>query len=188
MSTIPAFMKKQQLVSFHVLWTNPKPWTLNLNNYSSLPLKYASRISAQFFWQKSGFIFHCLNISCKVICCVCMNFSRLTFNVNLLTFCWNVSNNRRSSSYICLASVWTLEQSKWSSMSRIVPCRASKPLKWVALLDSTNVLIDWIWSSIGSSSYEVIEACPSTSSLNGKGIEQNQQLCEHPNLYSSGVS
>ena len=50
----------------------------------------------------------------------------------------NVSNNRRSSSHICLASVWTLEQSNWSSMSRKLVCRASKPLKSVALPDSTN--------------------------------------------------
>ena len=73
-------------------------------------------------------------------------------------------------------------------MSGTVLCRASKPLKSVALSDSTNVTIGWILSSTGGSSSEVVEACPLTSSLNVKGIEQNQELCEHPNMYSLGVS
>ena len=143
----------------------------------------------KFFWQKLGFVFYCLNMSCRVICCECMSFPRLTFNVNLLMFRWNVSNDRRSLLlYICPASIWISEQSNWSPMSRAVLCRASKPLKSVALSDSANVSIGWIPSSIGGSSFEVVKACPSTSSLNGKGIEQFQQLCEYPNLYFSGVS
>ena len=96
-------------------------------------IKYALRVSAQIFWHKLGFIFYCLNMSCKVICRECMIFLRLAFNVSLLTFRWNISNDRRSPSYICSASVWTSEQSNWSSMSRIMLCRASKPLKSVAL-------------------------------------------------------
>ena len=77
-----------------------------------------------------------------------MIFLHLTFNVTLLTFRWNVSNDRRNSSYICSTSVWTSEQSNWSLMSRIMLCRALEPLKLVALSDSTNVSISWISSSI----------------------------------------
>ena len=105
-------------------------------DYSNLPLKYASWLSAQFFWQKLGFILYCLNMSCKVICHKFMNFLCLTFNVTLLTFQWNISNDCWSSPYICPTSVWTSEQSNWSSMLRTVLYRASKPLKSIALLDS----------------------------------------------------
>ena len=77
------------------------------------PFKYTSRFSAQIFWQKSGFILYCLNMSCKVICRECINFLRLTFNINLFDISLNVSNDRHNSSYICLASVWTSEQSNW---------------------------------------------------------------------------
>ena len=111
---------------------------LSNDGYSNLPLKYpfkfASQLSAQ---KKSGFRFYCLNMSCKIIFRECINFVHLTFNckqnvvnkrfkrhnVNLLTCCWNVSNGRCNSSYICLASIWTPEQSNWSSMSKIVLCR-----------------------------------------------------------------
>ena len=72
-------------------------------------------------------------MSCKVICYRCMNFLCLAFNVSLLTFRWNVWIDHCSSSYICLASVWTLEQSNWSLISRTMLCRASKPLKLVAI-------------------------------------------------------
>ena len=147
-----------------------------MSRLSMYLFKYASQLSAQFFWQKLGFIFYCLNMSCKVIFRKRGNFLCLKFNVTLLMFHWNISNNRCSncSSYICPTSVWTLEESNWTSMSRTMLCRASKPLKTVALSHSTNVSIDWISTSIGGSSYGVVEACPSTSSLNGKGIEQNQ--------------
>ena len=92
---------------------------------------------------------------CRVIFRECMKFVRLTFNVSLLTYYWNASNERRSSSYIYfIASVWTLEQSNWSSMSRTMLCRASKPLKWVALSNSTNV-------SIGSHNRWFIAICSS---------------------------
>ena len=110
-------------------------------NYSALPLQYASRLSAQFSWQKTRFILYCLNMSCRVIFRECMNVLCLTFGVSLLMFRWNVSNDRRSSSCICRVFVWISEQGGWSLMSRAVLCRASKPLKSVALLDSTNVLI-----------------------------------------------
>ena len=159
-----------------------------ISRLNTHPFKYASYLSAQFFWQKSGFVFYYLNMSCKVIFRECMNFLHLTFNVNLLMFHWNVSNNRHSSSYICPTSVWTLEQSHWTSMWRTMLCRAAKPLKLVALSDSTNVSIDWISWSIGGSSYGVVKACPSTSSLNENETKQNQRLHEHPNLYSSRVS
>ena len=53
---------------------------------------------------------------------------------------------------------------------------ASKPLESVARSDSRIVSIGWMWSLIGGLSSEVVETCPSTSSLNGKGIEQNQRL------------
>ena len=96
-----------------------------------------------FLWQKSRFIFYCLNMLCIVICYECMNFLRWTFNVSLLTFRWNVSNDRRNSSYICRASAWTSEQSNWSSMTRTVLCKASKLLKSVALSD----LVKWVASS-----------------------------------------
>ena len=36
-----------------------------------------------------------------------------------------------------------------------------------------RTILQTMWS-------EVVEACLSTSSLNGKGIEQNQRLHEHP--------
>ena len=51
--------------------------------YIILPLKYATWLSVQFFWQKSWFILHCLNMSCKGICCQCMNILHLTFNDSL---------------------------------------------------------------------------------------------------------
>ena len=86
-----------------------------------------------FFWQKARVILYCLNMSCIVIFQEWMNFLRLTFNVSLLTFRWNFSNDRRSSSCICPTSVWTSEHSNWSWMLRTVLCRASKPLKLVAL-------------------------------------------------------
>ena len=47
-----------------------------------------------------------------------------TLNVSLLTFCWNVSNDRRGSSYIYPTSVWTSEQNSWSSTSRGVLCES----------------------------------------------------------------
>jgi hypothetical protein len=72
----------------------------NLNVYSNFPLKYASRLSAQFFWQKSGFMFYCLNLSCRVICCECMIFLRLTFNVSLLMFRWDVLNDRHRMDFV----------------------------------------------------------------------------------------
>ena len=65
---------------------------------------------------------------------------------------------------------------------------APEPLKSAAHLDSSTVSIGWVWSSIGGSSSEVVEACPSTSDLNGKGIEQNQRLREHPSMCSLGVN
>ena len=79
-------------------------------------------------------------MSCIVICRECMNFLPLTFNVGFLVFCWNVANDRRSSSYICSVFVWTSEQSNWSLMSRTMLRTTSKPSKPVALSDSTNVL------------------------------------------------
>jgi hypothetical protein len=82
-------------------------------HYSNLLLKYASWLSAQIIWQKVGFLFYCLNMSCIVICHECMKFLRLKFNVGFLKFCWNASNNRRNSSYICSTSVWALEQINW---------------------------------------------------------------------------
>ena len=82
----------------------------------------------------------------RVIFCKCMNFLRLTFNASLLTFCWNISNDRRSSSYICWASVWTSEQSNWSSMSRTFLCRAWMPLKSVAL--SNSIMISHRWAPV----------------------------------------
>ena len=116
-------------------------WQVNCSN---LPLKYASRLSEQICWQKIGFILYCLNMSCRVICCKCMNFLCLKLSVSLLTFHWNISNDRYNSSYICPTSVWTSEQSNWPSMSRTMLCRASKPLKSLALSDSTNVSIGFI--------------------------------------------
>ena len=53
---------------------------------STHPFKYASWLSAQIFQQKARFVLYCLNMSCKVVFCECMNFVRLTFNVHLLTF------------------------------------------------------------------------------------------------------
>ena len=53
---------------------------------SNLPLKYTSWWSAQFLWQKIGFMLYCLNMSCKVNCRECMNFLCLISNVKLLTF------------------------------------------------------------------------------------------------------
>ena len=98
----------------------------------------------QFFWAKLGFILYCLKMSCRVICRKCMKFLQWKFNINLLTYWWNVSTNHHSSSYIYSTFVWTSEQSNESSMSRIVLCRASKPLKSVALSDSANASTDWI--------------------------------------------
>ena len=110
-----------------------------------------------FFGQKSRFMLYCLNMSSRVICRECTNFLRLTFNVSLLMFGWNVSNNRRSSSYICPAFVWTLDHRNWSSMSRTMLCRASKPFKLALLSISTNVLIGWVLSSTcGSSSIRIV--------------------------------
>ena len=90
------------------------------------------------------FIYYCLNMSCIVICRKWMNCLCLTLNVSLLTLHWNISNDYHSSSYICLAPIWTSKQSNWLSMSRTMLCRASKPLKSVALLNPTDVLISWI--------------------------------------------
>jgi hypothetical protein len=89
-----------------------------ISRLSTHLLQYASQLGAHFFYKKIGFILYCLSMSCRVICRKCMNFLRLEFNVNLLTFRWNALNNRCSSSYICSSSVWTSEQSNWSSMSR----------------------------------------------------------------------
>ena len=108
---------------------------------STHPFKYATCLSAQFFWQKIGFILFCLNMSCMVICRECMYFLWLKFNVSLLTFHWNVSNDHCSLLYIRATPVWTSKQSNW--WSKILLCRASRPLKSVALLDSTNVSIGW---------------------------------------------
>ena len=71
-------------------------------------------------------------------------------------------------------------------MSRVVLCGASKPLKLVACSDLANVSIGWISSLISGSSFEVVEACPSISSLNGKGIEQNLRLHEHLAIFFRG--
>ena len=59
----------------------------------------------------------------------------------------------------------TSEQSDWSSMSRTVLHRVSKPLKWRALSSSANVSIGWTSSSInGSSSVRIVSITLSTSS------------------------
>ena len=116
-----------------------------------------------FFWQKSWFILYCLNMSCGVICREHIIFLHLTFNVNLLMLRWNVSNDRRSSSYIYPTSVWTSEQGNLSTMSRTMLCRTSKPLKPGALSASANVSISWILSSIGGSSSIRIVSKTSTS-------------------------
>ena len=115
-----------------------------LGVYSNHPFKYASWLSAQFFWQKSRFIFYCLNMLCKVICCECMHFFRLTFDVSLSTFCWNIPNDHHTSSYICPVFIWTSEQRNWLSMLRVVLCRASKSLMSVGLPNSASVSIRWI--------------------------------------------
>ena len=89
-------------------------------------------------------------MSCRVICRECMNCITLDTQCQLVNVSLkHLKQSDRCSSYICPRSVWTSEQSKWSSMSRIVLCRASKPLKSVALSDSTNVSIGWISSSVG---------------------------------------
>ena len=41
--------------------------TTVISRLSTRLFKYASWLSAQFYWQKPGFIFYCLNMSCKVI-------------------------------------------------------------------------------------------------------------------------
>lgn len=94
--------------------------TTLISRLSAHPFKYASWLSAQKNWQKPWFIIYCLNMLCKVICHECMNFSHLIFIVNVVMFCWNVSNDCHISSWICRASVWTLEQNNWLSMSRTV--------------------------------------------------------------------
>ena len=101
-------------------------------------------------------------MSCIVIFRECMKFSRLTFNVSLLPFCWNISNDHRNSTYICLtSSIWKSEQNNWSSMSRTMLCKASKPVKSVALLNATNV-------SIGSCNKCFIAICsPDCPRLSG---------------------
>ena len=106
--------------------------------------KYTFCLSANFFERKTWFILYCLNIPCKVIFYGCMNFLRMTFNVSLLMFWWNVSKICRNSSYIRPTFVWTHEQNNWSPMLRITLCRVSKALKLVALSNSTNVSLSWI--------------------------------------------
>ena len=77
----------------------------------------------------------------------------------------NVSNNCCSSLYKCSGSVWISEQRNKLSISRIVLCTTSKPLKSVALSNVANVSIGWILSLIGGPySIRIISKISSTSS------------------------
>ena len=96
------------LVVIHMLWT-----TL-ISCLNTHPFKYASWLSAQFFWQKSGFIFLLFDHVMHSRLLRMHDVLRLTFNVSLLKFSWNSSNVRRNSSYICPASVWITKQSNRS--------------------------------------------------------------------------
>ena len=155
------------VVPFTNLQANVTRMRAIISHLSTHPFKYATCFSAQFFQQKWGLIFYRLNMSCKVICCECMNFSCLTIqfpfvNISLKRFKW-------SSQFIIQPSnspVWTSEQSNWSSMSRTMICRASKPLKPATLLDSTSFSIGWISSSLGGSPSIYIVSKTSLASSN----------------------
>ena len=111
-----------------------------ISRLSTHPFKYASRSCAIFLTKikvRTLLFEHVMHSHLPQI----HDFLHLTFNVSLLTFHYNVSNEHRSSSYICPTSVWTSEQSNWSLMSKTVLCKASKPLKLATLLDPTNVSI-----------------------------------------------
>ena len=86
-----AFVFCNYLFTFAILdpfvWNHIQVELCFKHMYSNLPFKYASQLVAQLFWQKPWFILYCLNMLCIVVCCACMDFSRLTFNVNLLTYC-----------------------------------------------------------------------------------------------------
>jgi hypothetical protein len=102
--------------------------TIDWNMMCNVQATVISRLSAQFFWRNPWLIFYYLNMSCKVICYKCILFVCLTFNVRMFTFHWNVSNGRRSSSYICPTSVWTSEPSNSLSMSRTMLCTTLQSL------------------------------------------------------------
>ena len=129
--------------------TNKRNSNLSIWGYSNLPHKYAP------VWVRNPV--KCANFLTKIRVHTLLfehvmhnhlsrmhAFFGMTFNVSLLTFRWNVSNERHNASYICRDSVWTTEQSNRSWMWRTTLCRASKPLKWVALSNSANVSIGWI--------------------------------------------
>ena len=129
------------------------------------PFRCASRLHVQFFFDKNqGSYFIVWTCHVESFAVTAWIFSHLTFNVSLFMFCWNFSNDRCSLLYICPTSIWTLEESNSSSMWRIVLCRASKPLRSIALSDSTNVSIGWISSLIGGSSIHIVSITSSTSS------------------------
>ena len=58
---------------------------------------------AFFFEKKYGFLLYCLNTSCIVICRECMNFLRLTFNVNV-----SLNRLKQSSQFIIHFSTFRL--------------------------------------------------------------------------------
>ena len=62
------------------------------SHLSMHPFRYASWLMRNFFWQKSGFIFNCLNMSCRVICHECMNFLRFVKEVRIPSPSGNVVN------------------------------------------------------------------------------------------------
>ena len=146
---------------------------------STHPFRYAFPLSAQFFWQKLGFIPYCLTISRIVTCRKCIHF--FTLDIQCQIFNVSLKHLKRLSRFIIHMINFSLNigAKNWSSMSKIVLCRVSKPLKLVTLSNSTNVSIGYISSSIGGSS--LICIISRTSSTSSSITTQYSLLLRHRN-------
>jgi len=89
------------------------------SHLSTHPFKYASQLNMHFMTKFLGINIFQWNISWIVIWPRFWFFLHLALRTIARTLAWNFSNDFLKSSNASSASVWTLEQSNWSSISRI---------------------------------------------------------------------
>ena len=139
------------------------PQTTVISCSSTHPFKYASSLSVQFFWQKLGFYFIFWTCRAKSFAA-----NVWIYAWHWMSVCWRFVEtsqmiNAVHHTFVQL-SVWTSQQSNWLSISRAVLCRVTKPLKSVALSDSTNVSIGWICCNMFSWLSQTFRMAPSLTS------------------------
>jgi len=127
---------------------NNKSW-LNIytiaSHLSTHLFKYTSRLNTHFMTKFLGINIFQWNISWIVIWRKFWFFLRLALKTTVRTLAWNSSNDFLRSSNASLASVWTLKQSNWSSISRIYLYKDSNPWKSTLSCDST-ICFGWLTS------------------------------------------